>query len=65
MLIGDISKKFDTISQFTASKNFCSFDKKEKIILKEEKNDFINLIYIIAKETTYNAFHYNAIKIFK
>ena len=28
MLLGAISKRFDTIVEFTAFQNFCSFDKK-------------------------------------
>ena len=34
-------------------------------LFEEEKKDFIDLIYKISEETTYNAFHYNAINFLK
>lgn len=35
VLLGAVSKRFDTIVEFTAFEDFISFDKKGKIRLKE------------------------------
>lgn len=54
-------KSIITEYQFVRESNEYYMIKIYNNLLKEEKKDFINLIYKISKETTYNAFHYNAI----
>ena len=43
MLLGAISKKFDTIAQFTAFEDFISFDKKGKNKIKRVENHKIKV----------------------
>lgn len=44
MLLGAISKRFDTIVEFTtAFENFCSFDKKGKNKIKRVENHKIKV----------------------
>ena len=43
MLLGAISKRFDTIIEFTAFEKFCSFDKKGKNRIKRVENDKIKV----------------------
>lgn len=43
MLLGAISKRFDTIAQFTAFENFCSFDKKDENKIKRVENHKIKV----------------------
>lgn len=43
MLLGAISKRFDTIAQFTAFENFGSFDKKGKNKIKRVENHKIKV----------------------
>ena len=43
MLLGAISEKFDTIVEFTAFENFCSFDKKGKNNIKRVENHKIKV----------------------
>ena len=43
VLLGAISKKFDTIAKFTAFENFCSFDKKSKNKIKRVENHKIKV----------------------
>jgi len=38
VLLGAISKRFDTIVEFTAFEKFCSFDKKGKNKIKRVEN---------------------------
>jgi len=38
VLLGAISKKFDTIVKFTAFENFCSFERKGKNKVKRVNN---------------------------
>ena len=54
-------KSIITEYQFVRESNEYYMIKIYNNLLKEEKKDFIDLIYKISKETTYNAFHYNAI----
>lgn len=54
-------KSIITEYQFVRESNEYYMRKIYNNLLKEERGDFINLIYKISKETTYNAFHYNAI----
>ncbi len=54
-------KSIITEYQFVKESNEYYMRKIYNNLLKEERGDFINLIYKISKETTYNAFHYNAI----
>lgn len=54
-------KSIITEYQFVRESNEYYMIKIYNNLLKEEKNDFIDLIYKISKETTYNAYHYNAI----
>ena len=57
-------KSIITEYQFVRESNEYYMRKIYNNLLKEERGDFINLIYKISKETTYNAFHYNAINFF-
>lgn len=43
VLLGAISKRFDTIAQFTAFENFCSFNKKGKNKIKRTENHKIKV----------------------
>lgn len=43
MLLGAISKRFDTIVEFTAFESFCSFDKKGKNKIKRVENHKIKV----------------------
>ena len=43
MLIGAISKRFDTIVEFTAFQNFCSYNKKGKNKIKRVENHKIKV----------------------
>ena len=43
VLLGAISKRFDTIVEFTAFQNFCSFDKKGKNKIKRAENHKIKV----------------------
>ena len=43
MLIGAISKRFDTIVKFTAFENFCGFDRKGKNKIKRVENHKIKV----------------------
>ena len=43
MLLGAISKRFDTIVEFTAFQNFCSFDKKGANNIKRVENHKIKV----------------------
>ena len=43
MLLGAISKRFDTIVEFTAFQNFCSFDKKGENKIKRVENHKIKV----------------------
>lgn len=43
MLLGAISKRFDTIAQFTAFEDFISFDKKGKNKIKRVENHKIKI----------------------
>lgn len=43
VLLGAISKRFDTIAQFTAFEDFISFDKKGKNKIKRVKNHKIKV----------------------
>ena len=43
MLLSAISKRFDTIVEFTAFENFCSFDKKGKNKIKRIENHKIKV----------------------
>ena len=43
MLLGAISKRFDTIAQFTAFEDFISFDRKDKNKIKRVENNKINV----------------------
>lgn len=43
MLLGAVSKRFDTIAQFTAFEDFCSFDKKGKNKIKRVENHKIKV----------------------
>lgn len=43
MLLGAISKRFDTIVEFTAFKNFCSFEKKGKNKIRRVENHKIKV----------------------
>ncbi len=43
MLLGAISKKFDTIVEFTAFENFCSFERKGKNKVKRVENNKIKV----------------------
>ena len=43
MLLGAVSKGFDTIVEFTAFENFCSFDKKVKNKIKRVENHKIKI----------------------
>ena len=43
VLLGTISKRFDTIVEFTAFENFCSFDKKGKNKIKRVENHKIKV----------------------
>lgn len=54
-------KSIITEYQFVRESNEYYMRKIYNNLLKEERGDFIDLIYKISKETTYNAFHYNAI----
>lgn len=54
-------KSIITEYQFVRESNEYYMLKIYNNLLKEEKKDFIDLIYKILNETTYNAFHYNAI----
>ena len=54
-------KSIITDYQFVRKSNEFYMIKIYNNLLKEEKNDFIDLIYKISKEATYNAYHYNAI----
>ena len=54
-------KSIITEYQFVRETNEYYMRKIYNNLLKEERGDFIELIYKISKETTYNAFHYNAI----
>lgn len=54
-------KSIITEYQFVRESNEYYMKKIYNNLLKEEKKDFIDLIYKISEETTYNSFHYNAI----
>lgn len=54
-------KSIITEYQFVRESNEYYMKKIYNNLLEEEKNDFIDLIYKISEETTYNSFHYNAI----
>ena len=54
-------KAIITEYQFVRESNEYYMRKIYNNLFKEEKRDFIDLIYKISEETTYNAFHYNAI----
>lgn len=54
-------KAIITEYQFVRESNEYYLKKIYSILSKEEKKDFIDLIYKISEETTYNSFHYNAI----
>mgnify|MGYP004469321769 FL=1 len=43
MLLGAISKRFDTIVEFTAFQNFCGFDKKGENKIKRVENHKIKV----------------------
>ena len=43
MLLGAISKKFDTIVKFTAFENFCSFERTGKNKVKRVENNKIKV----------------------
>lgn len=43
MLFGAISKRFDTIVEFTAFHDFCSFDKRGKNKIKRTENHKIKV----------------------
>ncbi len=43
MLLGAISKRFDTIAQFTAFEDFISFDRKGKNKVKRVENNKIKV----------------------
>lgn len=43
VLLGAISKKFDTIVKFTAFENFCSFERKGKNKVKRVENNKIKV----------------------
>ena len=43
MLLGAISKRFDTIVEFTAFENFISFEKKGKNRIKRVENNKIKV----------------------
>ena len=43
VLLGAISKRYDTIVEFTAFENFCSFDKKGKNKIKKVENHKIKV----------------------
>lgn len=43
MLLGSISKRFDTIVEFNAFQDFCSFDKKGKNKVKRVENHKIKV----------------------
>lgn len=43
MLLGAISKRLDTIVEFTAFENFCSFNKKGKNKIKRVENHKIKV----------------------
>lgn len=43
MLLGAISKRFDTIAEFTAFENFCGFDIKGKNKIKRVENHKIKV----------------------
>ena len=43
MLFGAISKRFDTIVEFTAFENFCSFDKNGRNKIKRVENHKIKV----------------------
>lgn len=58
-------KSIITEYQFVRESNEYYMRKIFNNLLKEERGDFIDLIYKISKETTYNAFHYNAINFLK
>ena len=58
-------KSIITEYQFVRESNEYYMRKIYNNLLKEERGDFIDLIYKISKETTYNAFHYNAINFLK
>lgn len=54
-------KSIITEYQFIRESNEYYMKKIYNNLLKEERKDFIDLIYKISEETTYNSFHYNAI----
>jgi len=54
-------KSIITEYQFVRESNEYYMKKIYNNLLEEEKKDFIDLIYKISEETTYNSFHYNAI----
>ena len=43
VLLGAISKRFDTIVEFTAFENFCNFDRKSKNKIKRVENHKIKV----------------------
>lgn len=58
-------KSIITEYQFVRESNEYYMKKIYNNLFEEEKKDFIDLIYKISEETTYNAFHYNAINFLK
>ncbi len=58
-------KSIITEYQFVRESNEYYMNKIYSNLLKDERGDFIDLIYKISRETTYNAFHYNAINFLK
>lgn len=44
MLLGTISKRFDTIVEFTAFEKFCSFDRKGKNNITRVENNKIKVM---------------------